>query len=32
MADDQTDGVRDVCLRLLSPLIAINKQFLCGYR
>ena len=31
-ADDRTGGVRDVCLRLLSQSIAIDEQFLCGYR
>ena len=31
MADDRTGSVRDVCLRLLCQLIAIDAQFLCGY-
>ena len=32
MADDRTGRVRDVCSRLLSQSIAIDEQFLCGYR
>ena len=32
MADDRTGSVRDVCSRLVSQSIAINEQFLCGYR
>jgi len=31
MADDRSGSMRDICLRLLSQLIAINEQFLCGY-
>jgi len=32
MADDGTGSVRDACSRLLSQSIAIDEQFLCGYR
>ena len=32
MADDRTGSVRDVCSRLLNQSIAIDEQFLCGYR
>ena len=31
-ADEQTGSRGDVCSRLLSQSIAINEQFLCGYR
>ena len=32
MVDDRTGSVRDVCSRLLSQWIAIDEQFLYGYR
>ena len=32
MADDRTGSVRDVCSSLLRQSIAIDEQFLCGYR